>query len=254
MPNSSIQEPHVGTVLPRVVRYVGVVFLVGAVVATILTMWTPASILSRSAARDIAIAMATRVSGEVTRAVPSSTPGPRGRVGLVAGHLDSDSGAVCPDGITEVQINLDIAGRVQAKLEQSGIHVDLLAEFDPRLDGYRADALVSIHSDSCEYVNDLATGFKVTGSLESQVPEESNLLASCLIESYAKRTQMQYHAGSITFDMQYYHAYSEIAVDTPAAIIEVGFMNLDRDMLLNQPDLVAEGVSEGIMCFVQQVP
>ena len=251
-PSSS--EPVLGVVLSSVVRYLGVVFLVGVVIATVFTMWNPTSILPRSAARDIAIAMATRVSGAPVPVIATATPSSHERVGLVVGHLDMGPGAVCPDGLQEVQINLDVVKQVKASLEVYGLNVDMLSEFDPDLNDYDADALVSIHSDSCEYVNEVATGYKVTGSLASQVPEESNRLASCLIDHYARRTQMQFHSGSITYDMQHYHAFSEIAADTPAAIIEVGFMNLDRDMLVGQSDLVAQGVTDGIMCFVRSEP
>ena len=34
-----------------------------------------------------------------------------------------------------------------------------------------------------------------------------------------------------------------------AAIIETGFLNLDREFLTKHTDLVAEGVVEGILCF-----
>jgi N-acetylmuramoyl-L-alanine amidase len=34
-----------------------------------------------------------------------------------------------------------------------------------------------------------------------------------------------------------------------AAIIETGFLNLDREMLTKKTDLVAEGVVQGILCF-----
>ena len=251
---SSAPSPNSDLVFPEVVRYLFVVFVIGALVATVFTMWTPASILPSSTTRDIAIAMATRVSSGATAVVPAATPTSSERVGLVAGHSENDSGAVCPDGLTEVKINLDIASQVKVKLEELGLTVDLLAEFDPDLSGYSADALVSIHADSCDYINDVATGYKVTGSLESKIPEESNRLASCLIDRYAKRTDMQFHAGSITYDMEYYHIYSEIAADTPAAIIEVGFMNLDRDILVNRSDVVAQGVTDGILCFVHREP
>jgi N-acetylmuramoyl-L-alanine amidase len=34
-----------------------------------------------------------------------------------------------------------------------------------------------------------------------------------------------------------------------AAIIETGFLNLDREILTKHTDQVAEGVVEGILCF-----
>ncbi|MFQ5409594.1 MAG: N-acetylmuramoyl-L-alanine amidase [Anaerolineales bacterium] len=235
-------------------RHVGVVLLVALIVATVYSLWTPASIIPGGAARGIALALATEVGPATTAVPPTATSEPRPVVGIVSGHLGNDAGAVCPDGLTEADINLEVANRVQANLEQAGFQVDLLNEFDARLSGYRARALVSVHADSCDYINDVATGYKVTGSLESRVPEESTRLAACLIDRYGERTQMDYHAGSITFDMTYYHAYREIAPETPAAIIEVGFLNLDREMLVNHPDQVAQGITDGILCYVYQEP
>jgi len=36
-----------------------------------------------------------------------------------------------------------------------------------------------------------------------------------------------------------------------AAIIETGFLNLDRDFLTQQPDLAAKGISDGILCYLR---
>ena len=235
----------------EVVRHVGVALLVGGGLATAFTLWTPASVLPRSAAREIARAMATRVGRSATPILPTVTPIARERIGIVAGHTENDSGAVCPDGLTEVEVNQNVAELVRVRLDEAGFDVDLLSEFDDRLEGYGALALVSIHADSCDYINDEATGFKVAGSLETQIPIESDRLSSCLIDRYSRATGLKFHAGSITYDMQYYHAYREIAPQTPAAIIEVGFMNLDRDILVNHVDVVADGVAEGVLCYAR---
>ena len=56
--------------------------------------------------------------------------------------------------------------------------------------------------------------------------------------------------NSITADMSSYHAFGEINPDTTAAIIEVGFLNLDRKILTEKPDLIAKGITDGIMCFI----
>ena len=244
---------HVGLAqgFREVVMHLRVVFLVGAAMATAFTLWTPASVLPSSATSEIARAMATRVGRNTTPLPPTATPIARERIGIVSGHSENDSGAVCPDGLTEVEINRTVAKLVQARLDQAGFDADILSEFDDRLEGYRASALVSIHADSCDYINEEATGFKVSGSLETRVPVESDRLSSCLIDRYSRATDLKFHAGSITYDMQYYHAYREIAPETPAAIIEVGFMNLDRDILVNHVDVVADGVAEGILCYVR---
>lgn len=182
------------------------------------------------------------------------TPQPQIHIGIVAGHSGNDSGAVCTDGngnvtLTEAEVNLEIAALVQQQLAQRGYQVDLLREFDTRLNGYRALAIVSIHNDSCEYVNDEATGFKVAAALNTNDLNRANRLTACLVDRYQAITNMTFHAGSITGDMREYHAFREIDPSTVAAIIETGFLNLDREMLTKHTDRVAAGVVEGILCF-----
>ncbi|RPJ28229.1 MAG: N-acetylmuramoyl-L-alanine amidase [Chloroflexi bacterium] len=179
---------------------------------------------------------------------------PQLRIGIVAGHSGNDSGAVCFDGnnnitLTEADLNLKIAAMVQEKLTQQGYQVDLLREYDTRLNGYRALAIVSIHNDSCEYINDQATGFKVAAALNTNDLNRANRLTACLVDRYRRVTEMNFHAGSITGDMREYHSFREIDPSTVAAIIETGFLNLDREILTKQTDRIAEGVVEGILCF-----
>ena len=176
------------------------------------------------------------------------------RIGIVAGHSGNDSGAVCLDGngnvtLTEADVNLKIAALVQEQLTQLGYQVDLLREFDTRLNGYRALAIVSIHNDSCEYINDEATGFKVAAALNTYDVNRANRLTACLVDRYQRVTQLPFHPGSITSDMSDYHAFREIDPSTVAAIIETGFLNLDREILTQHTDLIAQGVVEGITCF-----
>lgn len=179
---------------------------------------------------------------------------PQLKIGIVAGHSGNDSGAVCLDGngnvtLTEADVNLKIAAIVQEQLTQKGFSVDLLREYDTRLNGYRALAIVSIHNDSCEYVNDQATGFKVAAALNTYDINRANRLTACLVDRYQHITEMNFHAGSITADMREYHSFREIDSSTVAAIIETGFLNLDREILTKQTDRVAAGVVDGILCF-----
>ncbi|HUF00305.1 MAG TPA: N-acetylmuramoyl-L-alanine amidase [Anaerolineales bacterium] len=178
------------------------------------------------------------------------------RVGIVAGHSGNDSGAVCFDGngnvtLTEVDVNLKIAAMVQEQLTQAGYQVDLLREYDTRLNGYRALAIVSIHNDSCEYINDEATGFKVAAALNTNDLNRANRLTACIVDRYQNVTAMNFHAGSITPDMREYHSFREIDPSTVAAIIETGFLNLDREILTKRTDIIAKGVVEGILCFAK---
>lgn len=243
-------------VLGDALRYMGVVLVVGIALATVFTAWTPASFLSPGVAQQIAEAI--RISALQTptpTALPTSTPVVAvPRIGLVAGHRGNDSGAVCPDGLTEAAVNLDIATRVQQGLVANGFEVDLLDEFDKRLERYEALAVVSIHNDSCEYINELATGFKVAGALDTGAKDKAQRLVACLTERYAGRTGLPFHMGSVTPDMTQYHSFYEVNSTTPIAIIETGFLNLDRKILTEEPYRVAQGVIEGILCYALNEP
>ncbi len=200
-------------------------------------------------------AIATVVAPVPLVAFATSTPDarpPGPYVGIVAGHWGNDSGAECPDGVTEQQVNLEIAKRVTEKLRAKGVWVDLLQEFDDRLKGYRADVLLSIHADSCQPIDadPPATGFKVARSVASAIPNTEDKLVNCIKTEYQRATNMHFHENSITRDMTSYHSFSEIDPDTPAAIIETGFLYLDYNMLVKQPDRPAQGIANGILCFL----
>ncbi len=64
-------------------------------------------------------------------------------------------------------------------------------------------------------------------------------------------THLRKTSGSVTADMTNYHAFNEINSDTPAVIIEIGFMNLDREILTQHQDVIANGIASGILCFVR---
>lgn len=224
------------------------VFSVAFLVATLFTLWTPSNLFQNNMLDKMLQSIQPKVA-EVD--YPTPTPSPRPRIGLVAGHWGNDSGAVCADGLTEESVNLKIATMVKEALVKEGFEVDLLKEFDPLLSGYKALTLVSIHNDSCEYVNDQATGFKVAAAVSSTYPEKASRLTSCLSHRYQLITGLPVHNNTVTDDMTRYHAFSEINSDTTAAIIETGFLNLDRDILTQQTDKVAQGVTSGILCFIR---
>jgi N-acetylmuramoyl-L-alanine amidase len=169
-----------------------------------------------------------------------------GRIGIVAGHSGNDSGAVCPDGLTEAQVNQTVAAVAARTLRERGATVDMLQEFDSRLRGYQADAFISIHADSCEV--DLS-GYKVA-SLEGG-SAASDRLAECLWKHYGATTSLLPHANTITYDMSRYHAFREISSQTPAAIIEIGFLKDDREVIVEQPERAAQGIVAGLVCFLR---
>ncbi len=177
------------------------------------------------------------------------------RIGIVSGHRGNDSGSVCKDGLMEAQINFDHASRVAQALRALGYTVDVLDEFDPRLQGYKALVFLSIHADSCTYINDVATGYKIARAQGSALPVDEDRLVACLSSRYKKATGLSFHHNTVTANMLEYHGFYKIDALTPAAIIETGFMNLDRGVLTKRAADVGRGITEGLLCFLnREVP
>jgi N-acetylmuramoyl-L-alanine amidase len=261
-----------GQRIARLVVIACVVGVVGLLIASLLGLgrWSPRSETPGEAGAVQPISTLTAASTPPLTPTPTlaSTPAPTPtpaphvpHIGVVVGHWwleesgqqSLDVGAVCDEGtsyqLTELEINLEIAGRVVFELRRAGYQADLLQEWDERLSGYRADVLVSIHADACLYPE--ASGFKVARVADSHVPAIEDRLVACLVEHYGARTGLFFHADSITHDMTQYHTFYEIHPNTPGAIIEVGFMLADRPLLTQRPDLVAQGIIDGILCFLE---
>lgn len=253
-----------GGVGPNVLRAIVIITCVAAVVAVVQGFGGSTSTVEsapESVTPSVQPTAVTNPDASPTPELPDSSGSSEGaalpavpRIGVVAGHWGFDQGASCPDGLDEVDVNLDVAQRVVQSLRALGYQVDLLEEYDSRLPGYLADALVSIHADSCERFPDATpppTGFKVASVVDSVVPEEEQRLVACLREKYGARTGLVTHDNSITGHMTRYHTFYEIDGRTPGAIIETGFLWLDRDLLTQRPDLVAQGIVDGIVCFIE---
>lgn len=247
----------------EVLRHVSATLVVAAILATIFTAWTPASLSPGEIAGQLVAALDTDPAApSASVAEPGTSIEDRAlRVGIVIGHLGpnpstgaDDPGSICSDGLTELEVNREIGMRTAAALEAAGFEVDVLEEFDDRLFEYRAVALVSIHADSCLPINDLATGYKVASALDTVVPDRAQRLVDCIVDRYARATDMNFHAGSITRDMTEYHSFREIHSQTPAAIIETGFLYLDRDFLTSNPEKAARGIADGVLCYVNNEP
>jgi len=232
--------------------FLQVVITIAILVATLFTAWTDPGLLPGNFGDRFTLAEGPEATEE---AVADVTATPRGTplVGIVVGHWDDDSrdpGAICTDiELTEFEVNQTIATLVQANLAEAGLDTVLLKEFDPRLNNFQADALISIHADSCDYINDQATGFKVSSALSNTDTQGTARFVTCLRSRYTQATGLSLH-NSITVDMTSYHAFNEIYPNTPAVIIETGFLNLDRRLLTQEPERPARGISDGILCFL----
>lgn len=233
-------------------QVISTVILAGVIAATLFSLWMPGSFLPDDLGRQVVAAVAADEQVAQTEVAEGLVPAnfPENKIGIVVGHRGNDSGAVCANGLTELEINSNVATYLQQMLLDAGYEVELLDEYDARLKNYEAGLLLSIHSDSCDYLDDSATGFKVAAALSQKTDRSSTRLVQCLSDRYAKRTGLRYHYQSVTTDMTSNHIFNEVSPYTTSGIIELGFMNLDQEILTTRPELLAEGLLEGIVCYM----
>jgi hypothetical protein len=196
---------------------------------------------------------------------PVWNPAGQKRVGLQAGHwqvqdvpheLRRLSPGTSAGGWTEADVNLLIARRVAAVLEEAGVAVDVLPTTIPVR--YRAHVFVAIHADGD--ASGRLNGFKLARPGFSSIPEADDELVRVMYREYAAATGMVADSDAhISRRMIYYYAFNtrryEHAIDlgTPAAIIETGFLtnSSDRAFLTGRPDLAARGIANGILRFLE---
>ncbi len=189
-------------------------------------------------------------------------PGAR-RVGLQAGHwlteqvppelrgLDQGSSG---GGKAEWQVNLDLAQRTAARLEEAGVQADVLPATVPV--SYRANAFLAIHADGD--TSGSLHGFKVARPGFSSVPDYDDRFVDALNAAYAADTGMPRDDEHISRRMTYYYAFNSrrychaVAPGVPQAIIETGFLTsaVDRQLLLGDPDTAARGIADGVLAFL----
>ena len=199
--------------------------------------------------------------------LPKNLPtGPR-RVGIQVGHWKTDEAPTELDklvvqtgasweGVNEVDVNLDIAQRVAVILNARGIAVDILPTTVPS--GYLADAVVALHADSDGVGEN--SGFKMAHNARRGTYEDALLAA--IKSTYAKATGLDYDATHISRSMTGYYIYSwtrfqhAVSPFTPGVILEMGYLSNDDDraLLLDKPDLLAQGISDGILRFLSDTP
>jgi N-acetylmuramoyl-L-alanine amidase len=247
------QQRRVG-VLGGVIRALLVVTFAAGLMATILSWFTSPDFLRPEMRRNLSAALFSDRPTLVPTVAP--TPNWARTVGIVSGHrgpgqfASYDPGAVCNDGLRENDINFAVASQVVLALRQRGYSVLLLDEFDPRLNDFQAAALVSIHSNDCRDYGEVVSGFLVAKAAAKPAGGPDDQLAECIGTLYAPVTGLNRRFGT-TIHMTDYHTFREIHPLTPAAILELGFMRADRDKLENQQNLLAQGITEGILCFLE---
>lgn len=190
-------------------------------------------------------------------------PGPA-RVGIQVGHwqnqdapeeqinLRKNNGA-SSSGVNEVDINLDIALKLKALLEEKSIVVDLLPTTIPP--AYWADVFIAIHADG--NLDSSVNGYKFAGPWRDYSGKSTELIS--LIEPLYKELTKLNKDPNISRNMRGYYAFSwwrykhAIHPKTVAIIAETGFVSSpqDRSVLTKSSHLPAKTLAEGIIQFLQ---
>jgi N-acetylmuramoyl-L-alanine amidase len=193
-------------------------------------------------------------------------PGPK-RVGLQAGHWQVDQvppelhglqpGAV-GGGKQEWQVNLDVAQRTAALLEANGIQVDVMPATVP--EHYQANAFLAIHADGD--TTGETRGFKVARPGFSSLPQIDDQFVQSIENTYGAETGLPRDDEHISLRMRYYYAFNSrrychsVVPGVPQAIIEMAYLTnaTDRQYLIGDPDLLAQGIADSVQAFLNTLP
>jgi N-acetylmuramoyl-L-alanine amidase len=183
------------------------------------------------------------------------------RIALQAGHWRADEAPSELSGlrdngtrwerVPEWQVNLEIARRAGAMLEEIGYQVDVLPAVVPP--GYRAHLFVAIHADGS--TNPGVSGFRVAAPRRDATGRASEV-AALLERSYSEATGLK-PIPTVTRRMQNYYAFNyrryEHALHpmTIGVILETGYLTSsgDRQVIVAQPDRAARGIVEAVLAY-----
>lgn len=160
-------------------------------------------------------------------------------------------------GVREVDFTLDMARRVTKLLQDKGYEVNLLPATVPA--DYTADAFVAIHADA--NTSGSPSGYKVARSRFSPIPATDEAFLKAVAATYGAATGLRWD-DNITRNMSGYYAFNSrrrinaVSKGTPAIIVEVGYLTNagDRNYLMSHQDVVANGITQGVINFLNARP
>ena len=178
------------------------------------------------------------------------------RIGIEAGHSESDAGSMSCNGQWRGADNTIAVANLAADILRSrGYTVDIFRGGNTQMQGYLADVFVSLHNDYCASG---AYGFKASryggaaGTGVNGSGDASDQLVQIIWDRYERATGMARDtaSGHFTSNMRFYYALGWIDGRTPGAIVEMGWWSGDENMLLHQRGVLAAGVAESILMYL----
>ncbi|HEX6307993.1 MAG TPA: N-acetylmuramoyl-L-alanine amidase [Longimicrobiales bacterium] len=185
------------------------------------------------------------------------------RVALQAGHWKA---AEAPDeqaqlrsngtrggGKAEWEINLGIARRTAALLEEAGYVVDILPTRIPP--GYWADLFIAIHADGS--ADRSVSGYRAAAPRRDRTGRAAEF-AGLLTRTYGVATGLP-HYPLITRRMRGYYAFNSrryhhaLHPMTVGVILETGFLTSPRDrrIIVGGQDRAARGIADAVVRFLE---
>ena len=248
-----MRRPRAGSFASGFMGTLFVVTVSTALIATLLMFFVNPEYLNPAVVQGLQLDRADLVNGGLP--TPVQTPIWMQRIGIISGHRGNDSGAICTDDwgnvlLREVDINFAVSERVVARLKARNYAVDMLDEVDPRLENYRAAALVSIHANTCYDFGEYVSGYIVAISEARPAIGIDAFLRECIAINYGARVPLR-RSFTLTENMTNNHAWQKIHPLTPGMILEMGYMLADQAVLTEDPDLLADAITAGILCFME---
>ncbi len=252
-PRLAVPRPRSGSFASGFLGTIFVVVISTALVATLLMFFVDPEFLNPLVVQGLQLDREDIVNSSLP--TPAQTPVWMQRIGIISGHRGRDSGAICDDEygnvlLREVDINFAVAQRVVVRLQARNYAVDMLDEVDPRLENYRAAALVSIHSNTCYDFGEYVSGYIAAISEARPQTGIDAFLRECISINYGARVPLR-RSFTLTEDLTNYHVWRRIHPLTPGMILEMGYMLADQAVLTEDPDLLADAITAGILCFME---
>lgn len=231
-----------------------------AVTAAFTYQQTVDDVSSQTAA--LSVVPATAEDADPGPEVWRRPPGPP-KVALQAGHWRA---AEAPDeqaglrnngtrggGRYEWEVNLEIARRTAALLQEKGYVVEVLPTTIPP--GYWADLFVSIHADGSSSAS--ASGYRAAAPRRDATGRAAEF-AALLERTYGDATGLP-HYPEVTRRMRGYYAFNyrryrhALHPMTTGVILETGFLTSPRDrgVIVNDPDRAARGIAEAVQLYLE---
>lgn len=166
------------------------------------------------------------------------------RIGIVIGHLGEERGLIniCEDSLNELDLNIEIGEQVSQELTALGYTVEILGQFDEALQDYQANAVIELHIAGCS--EDSRSGYDT----EINDAPSATAFEQCFIENYHTTTGLAYDDGlHSTSD---YFTLDDVAANTPTLVTTLGFLEADRELLVDNQDRVITGIVDSITCFI----